>query len=251
MAIVDRRSGVVTAASPAASTDPNPDLGIKAPVRVATTGGNITLSGLQTIDGVALAATDRVLVKDQANAAQNGIYLAASAAWSYAIDFATADVAQGFLVTVAQGAVNAGALFELISAAPYTLGTTPLTFQSAAQPICLEAVFDGGGTPLTTQFQVQVEVPSRMTLKRWTLLADRVGSFSADVWRGPFAALPLSAGNSITGGNYPALANQQFAQSANLAGWQGGLNAGDILVFPILSVSLVQEVTLSIFGTRP
>ena len=47
---------------------------IKAPVKAATT-ANITLSGLQTIDGVSCAAGDRVLVKNQATPSENGIYV--------------------------------------------------------------------------------------------------------------------------------------------------------------------------------
>ena len=50
-------------------------------VRAATT-ANITLSGLQIIDGISLAASDRALVKDQSDATENGIYDAASGAWS-------------------------------------------------------------------------------------------------------------------------------------------------------------------------
>jgi hypothetical protein len=49
----------------------------KLPVRVATT-GNITLSGLQTIDGVAVVKGDRVLVKNQITASENGIYIVLS-----------------------------------------------------------------------------------------------------------------------------------------------------------------------------
>jgi len=45
----------------------------KAPVRVGTT-ANITLSAAQTIDGVAVVADDRVLVKDQTDGTENGIY---------------------------------------------------------------------------------------------------------------------------------------------------------------------------------
>ena len=56
----DRRNGVIG------------DYAIKTPVLVATT-ANITLSGLQTIDGVALAEGDRVLVKSQSTTANNGI----------------------------------------------------------------------------------------------------------------------------------------------------------------------------------
>src|SRR5438876_12087456 len=61
--------------------------------RVATVGSNITLTGngTPTLDGVSLAAGDRVLVKDQATASQNGIYVWATGGgtWSRATDFAT------------------------------------------------------------------------------------------------------------------------------------------------------------------
>ena len=53
--------------------------------RVATT-DQITLSGLQTIDGVTVIANDRVLVKDQEDKSENGIYVAASGSWSRATD---------------------------------------------------------------------------------------------------------------------------------------------------------------------
>ena len=53
----------------------------KQSVRVATTAA-IALAGLQTIDGVVLVAGDRVLVKDQAAGAENGIYVAAAGAWA-------------------------------------------------------------------------------------------------------------------------------------------------------------------------
>jgi len=57
----------------------------KQPCAVATL-TNITLSGLQTIDGYTTLAGDRVLVKNQSTAANNGIYLAASGAWTRSLD---------------------------------------------------------------------------------------------------------------------------------------------------------------------
>ena len=60
-------------------------LAVKRAVRVATT-ANVTLSGLQTIDDIVLAADDRVLVKDQSTQAQNGIYAVSSGPWQRARD---------------------------------------------------------------------------------------------------------------------------------------------------------------------
>jgi hypothetical protein len=52
----------------------------------AATNGNITLSGAQTVDGVALVAGDRVLVKNQTTASANGIYVVAAGAWTRSTD---------------------------------------------------------------------------------------------------------------------------------------------------------------------
>ena len=60
-------------------------LDAKTSVRAAST-GNLTLSGTQTVDGIALVANDRVLVKDQSTASQNGIYVVAAGAWARTTD---------------------------------------------------------------------------------------------------------------------------------------------------------------------
>ena len=107
MAIIDRRGVTVDATDTIIAGDPNPGLAIKAAVRAATT-GDITLSGLQTIDGIALAAGDRVLVKDQADATQNGIYTASSGPWSRSVDAASnSQWASGTQVLVASGGMYA------------------------------------------------------------------------------------------------------------------------------------------------
>lgn len=82
-------------------------MAFKVPCRVATTAA-ITLSGLQTIDGVALAAGDRVLVKDQASSADNDIYVAATGAWVRAKDFdGSRDVVNGTKILIARSSPTA------------------------------------------------------------------------------------------------------------------------------------------------
>src|SRR5215831_3285122 len=63
-------------------------LDAKASVRAATT-ANITLSAAQTVDGVALVAGDRCLVKNQTASSQNGIYTVQTGAWTRATDVDT------------------------------------------------------------------------------------------------------------------------------------------------------------------
>ena len=63
-------------------------LEVKQAVRAATT-GNIVLSGLQIVDGISLVAGDRVLVKDQTTASQNGIYVVDTGVWARAVDVST------------------------------------------------------------------------------------------------------------------------------------------------------------------
>lgn len=110
----------------------NGHVAYKPPVRAATT-ANITLSGEQTIDGVAVVAGDRVLVKDQSTGADNGIWEAAVGAWTRAKDFNGAnDVLSGTQVLVRSGTTQAGNVYYISTADPITVGTTALTFAQSA-----------------------------------------------------------------------------------------------------------------------
>jgi len=98
------------------------------PAKAATTAPLVSLSGLQTVDGVALAVGDRVLVKDQPNAADNGIYVVSTDAWPRASDADTAaELRAGSYVFVTSGTTNSGKGFALANDA-VQVGTTDLTF---------------------------------------------------------------------------------------------------------------------------
>ncbi|MEN5143551.1 phage tail protein [Pseudomonas juntendi] len=104
----------------------------KPSVLVATT-ANIALNGLQAIDGVALTAGARVLVKNQNAAKDNGIYTAAAGAWTRSADAdLSAEVTPGLMVNVEKGTANGDSLWQLVTDAPITLGVTALTFEMLA-----------------------------------------------------------------------------------------------------------------------
>ncbi len=94
---------------------------------VATT--NITLSGAQTIDGVACVNGDRVLCTGQTAGSANGLYVVAAGAWARAGDMAaTADAIPGSTVTVSEGSIWANTKWTLNTQNPITLGSTVLIF---------------------------------------------------------------------------------------------------------------------------
>lgn len=95
-------------------------------VRAATT-ANITLSGTQTIDGIVLNVNDRVLVKNQTTASQNGLYAVASGAWTRVTDADTAGELQGASVFVDEGSTLANTLWVQTND-NITLGTSNVTW---------------------------------------------------------------------------------------------------------------------------
>ena len=96
-------------------------------VRVATT-ANITLSGTQTIDGIAVVADQRVLVKNQSTGSENGIYLCKAGAWARAADMNAADEFSGAAVFVQEGTANGDTGYVCSNDGDVTVGTTAITF---------------------------------------------------------------------------------------------------------------------------
>lgn len=106
---------------------------VKDPARVATT-APIALSGLIEIDGITVIAGDRVLVKDQVDATENGIYAAASGAWTRTTDAdnnpggTNSEVRNGMFVFVEEGTLNKNTQWTLQTTDAVVIGTTELNF---------------------------------------------------------------------------------------------------------------------------
>ena len=79
---------------------------------VATT-ANITLSGTQTIDGVALTVGQFVLVKNQTSAKNNGLYKVESSSWTRPSDYNTPNKLKGKIFNISNGTANGGKMFYI------------------------------------------------------------------------------------------------------------------------------------------
>ncbi|MER9024944.1 hypothetical protein NKI01_20560 [Mesorhizobium sp. M0815] len=113
--------------------------GEREPVRLATT-ADILLHGLQAIDGVPAEIGDRVLVKDQTDPTQNGIYTASAGEWFRAADARTTRTVQkGTTVHTQVGSVNADRVFEFTADEP-AVGADAITIAASVPPDIADVV---------------------------------------------------------------------------------------------------------------
>lgn len=113
------------------------------PARVAST-SNIDLSagGLLTVDGIVLSISDRVLVKNQTDETQNGIYLAATEAWSRAPEYSDASAIAVSALYIEEGTLNAKTSW--VQTKPITaVGTDVIAFSPLAAPASFNTAGDG------------------------------------------------------------------------------------------------------------
>jgi hypothetical protein len=126
---------------------------VKIPCRVVLT-ANLSLSGLAAIDGITIVSGDRVLVTGQVTLSQNGIWIAASGAWSRAPDWDTsAEVTSGIDVRVTEGSAYADTQWTIVTNNPITIGTTGITLlqtPSAADKVKLDGITAGADPTMST-----------------------------------------------------------------------------------------------------
>lgn len=242
MTSVDRLSGV------------RDGLAFKAPVKAATT-ANITLSGEQTIDGVAIVEGDRVLVKSQSTTANNGIYVASTGTWTRSVDFdGTDDVVTGTTVRVTSGTLYSGYRFYVTTANPITIGTTGLAFtyenfvESDVATIAITPAQYGcigdGVTDDTTNMQLAMTAAANKTLdlggKTYKITATLYPADNCTIQNGTLdgstlgvSGVLLKINNSTLSASpssgYNLTANATFGDRTLTLGSTSGLSAGSYI----------------------
>lgn len=239
-------AGTITATTVTGLSDPTSDtdaankryvdgavagLAWKEPVHAATT-ANITLSGTQTIDGHALVAGDRVLVKNQTTASENGIYVVASGSWTRATDADTSAEIWGAATLIQEGG-QANTQWILTTPLPITVGSTALTFVQFGGGQSYSA---GTGMVLNgTTFDVQG------TTDRITVTADNVDIASTYVGQssittlgtittGTWSGTAIAANKGGTGQTAYTIGDILYANSSSTLAVLAGVATGNALI---------------------
>jgi hypothetical protein len=117
----------------------------KQPANAASTVNIASLSGLQTVDTVSLVAGNTVLVKNQTNAADNGIYVVSSGAWTRSVGADTWDEYVGAIIFIVSGTQADSAWYSTAQPGG-TLGVTAINWSN----FTVSAIYTAGtGLTLT------------------------------------------------------------------------------------------------------
>ncbi|MGI9143332.1 MAG: hypothetical protein ACR2IJ_09120 [Fluviibacter sp.] len=168
----------------------------KASVKAASNANIASLSGTMTIDGIALVAGDRVLVKDQTTAAQNGIYIVSATAWARSDDMSVWAEFPNAYVFVEQGTTNADNGFLCTSDQGGTLGSTAVTwvqFSGAGQ-----IVAGAGLTKTGNQLDIGTASSARIVVN-----ADSIDLATTGVSASTYKSVTVDAYGRVTGGTNP------------------------------------------------
>lgn len=212
-------------------------ISVKGSVQAATY-ANISLSGTQTIDGVSLLVGDRVLVKDQSNPVQNGIFIVALSTWTRAADADTWSKLRNSFVFVTGGNINIGNSYVCIIPAAGTVGIDPIEFD----------LFTTGGASYTSGDGITITGPTIAVTTRLKALNDFTGTgYAYRLLNGSWVSAETIPAAAITG--LAAVATSgSFTDLINIATYDVITNSNGTSTSTKPSVSIDHRIKMTITG---
>ena len=203
-------------------------------------------TGVLTVDGYTVALNDRILVKNESTAANNGIYLctvAGAVGVAYVLTRATdsntsAEIVGGFTFAE-QGTVNGSGGFINTNTGTITIGTTSITYTqfSGAGEITAGNGLSKSGNTLSIDTTITVDKTTAQTLTNKTI-TDTTNNVAANSLKSATTLVDISSATA------PSLGQVLTATSSTAATWQTPSGGGRTL-YAIGNSSASQTVTWS------
>ena len=216
---------------------------------VAATTVNITLSGTQTIDGVALIAADRCLVKDQTAPADNGIYVVAAGAWARSADMNAWAKVPGAFAFIEQGTTQADTGWVCTSNAGGTLGTTAITFVqfAGAGSYTASTGLTLTGTAFSLTAPVTVALGGTNSTSAGIAAFNNITGYTASGATGTTSTnLVFSTSPTLV---TPDLGTPSALIGTNITGTAAGLTAGNVTTNANLTGAIISTGNATLLGS--
>lgn len=221
-------------------------LDIKNSVRAATTVGIADLNAFDgTVDGVSLNVGDRLLVKNQSTASENGIYVVGGSAPAYTLtradDAGAGELTAGSFTFVEEGTVNADSGWVISTDGAITVGTTAITwtqFSGTGQIVAGNGIIktgstlsvdagsgitvDGSGVSIANDYVGQSSITTLGTITTGTWEGSTV-----EVAYGGTGATSFTAGEYLVGDGSNAITTVSTIPGSDISGDISG-NAGNV-----------------------
>ena len=202
------------------------------PVRALADANVASLSGTTTIDTVALAVDDRVLLTAQTTASENGIWVVKAGAWQRPTDFNTGDSAASAMISVQEGATYADQVWQITTnSGSDIIGTDTLSvaqISGSGGGGTLQDAYDNGNTIVTAG-----STDIAFTLTSGDFTVDGTGSV---IFGGttPLADFSVDTGtmslDSTDTTNLTMTANDAAAKTLTISATNAGAGAGNLSI---------------------
>lgn len=127
-------------------------------------------------------------------------------------------------------------------------GKVKVNGSPVSNSVSINCVIDGGGAAITTGQRGFIEVPFNCILDSWSIYLDATDNIDIEIWKTTYANFPPTSANTINTGTYQVVTD--IRAQGSVFDVTDTINAGDILVFNVSTVSTATLATMSLKATK-